>query len=65
MLKEDRSTTEEVYVCGFIPNYLLPNRRPNALDPFLCPLIEEVEEYFVEGTPVLLCTYVYACSYCT
>lgn len=49
MLKADRSRNEEVYVCGFVPSYLLPNRRPNALDPFLCPLIEEVEECFVEG----------------
>ena len=56
MLKEDRSRTEEVYVCGFVPSYLLPNRRPNSLDPFLCPLIEEVEEYFTEGVLLYHCT---------
>ena len=55
MLKEDRSKNEEVYVCGFVPNYLLP-RRPNAIDPFLCPLIEEVEECFADGILLVIHT---------
>jgi hypothetical protein len=49
MSKVNRSKTEEVYVCGFIPCYQLPNKRPNSLDPFLLPLIEEVEELFING----------------
>lgn len=46
MSKIDRSKTEEVYVCGFVPCYQLPNKRPNLLDPFLLPLIE-VEDLFI------------------
>ena len=38
-----------VYICGFIPSYLLPNKQPNFLDPFLSPLIEEIEELFIDG----------------
>ena len=49
MLKGDRSKSEEVYVCGFVPSYLLPKKRPNSLDPFLHPLVEEVEELFING----------------
>ena len=45
MQKADRCHTDEVYVCGFVPSYLLPNKRPNSLDP----LIEEIEELFIEG----------------
>ena len=49
MAKSDRCKTEEVYVCGFVPSYLLPNKRPNSLDPFLQPLIEDIEESFING----------------
>ena len=49
MSKSDRCKTEEVYVCGFVPSYLLPNKRPNSLDPFLQPLIEDIEELFING----------------
>ena len=49
MSKRDRSKTDEVYVCGFVPCYQLPNKRPNSLDPFLSPLIEEIEELFING----------------
>lgn len=49
MKKVDRSKTNEVYVCGFVPCYQLPYKRPNSLDPFLLPLIEEVEELFING----------------
>lgn len=47
----ERSVTEEVYVVGFVPNYLLPRRRPCALGPFLHPLVSEVEEIFINGKP--------------
>ena len=49
MSKAERAKTTEVYVSGFVPSYALPNKRPISLDPFICPLIEEVEEYFING----------------
>ena len=49
MSKLDCCKTEKVYVCGFVPSYLLPNKRPNSLDPFLQPLIEDIEELFING----------------
>ena len=43
------------YVCGFVPSYLLPNKRPNSLDPFLQPLIEDFKELFINGTiPIII-----------
>ena len=54
MRKADRCHTDEVYVCGFVPSYLLPNKRPNSLDPFLLPLIEEIEELFIEGNYIAI-----------
>ena len=50
MKKADRLSTEEVYVIGFVPNYLLPHKRPIGLDPFLEPFIKEIEYGFIEGT---------------
>ena len=50
MSKQERSKCSEVYVCGFVPSHLLPNKRPNSLDPFLHPLIEEIKDLFVDGT---------------
>ena len=49
MKKADRLKTEEVYVCGFIPNYQLPNKAPWYLDPFLHPLISDIEDAFING----------------
>ena len=49
MSKSDRSKTSEVYVCGFVPNYLLPNKASWYLDPFLHPLITEIEDSFING----------------
>lgn len=49
MLKDDRSSTEEVYVVGFVPSYQLPKARPCTLDPFLHPLITDVEDIFIDG----------------
>ena len=42
-------STEEVYTVGFVSFYLLPNKRPNALDPFLEPLVGDLENSFIEG----------------
>ena len=49
MHKKERSCTEEVYVAGFIPSHLLPKKRPCSLDPFLHPLISDVEDIFING----------------
>ena len=49
MSKKERATTEEVYVCGFIPSYLLPKKTPWSLDPFLDPFITEIENGFING----------------
>lgn len=49
MSKLDRAKTEEVYVCGFVPCYLLPNKSPWILDPFLHPLIQDIENTFIDG----------------
>ena len=49
MSKLERCHTDEVYVAGFVPNYLLPKQRSNALDPFLEPLLRELEEGFISG----------------
>ena len=49
MTKADRSKTDEVYVCGFIPNYLLPSKMPWSRDPFLHPLVTDIEDAFING----------------
>ena len=49
MSKCHRMSTEEVYTVGFVPSYLLPDKRPNALDPFLEPLVADLKNSFIEG----------------
>ena len=49
MCKQDRLCTEEIYTVGFVPSYDLPDTRPNSLDPFLEPLVQDLEEGFIEG----------------
>ena len=49
MSKEDRWSTDEIYPIGFVPSYMLPKKRPCSLDPFLHPLISEVEDIFING----------------
>lgn len=55
MSKKDRLHTEEVYTVGFVPSYDLPDGRPNSIDPFLEPLIKDLEDGFIEGTDAILC----------
>lgn len=50
MSKFHRMSTEEVYTVGFVPSYLLPDKRPNALGPFLEPLVADLENSFIEGS---------------
>ena len=49
MSKAERSHTDEVYVVGFVPCHLLPNKRPCSFDPFLHPLITDIEDSFISG----------------
>ena len=49
MSKEDRLFTEEIYTVGFVPSYDLADARPNSIDPFLEPLVRDLEEGFIEG----------------
>ena len=49
MKKADRCKVDEVYVIGFVPCYILPKKRPVTLDPFLHPLMEEIEDLFING----------------
>lgn len=49
MSKEDRLYTEEIYAVGFVPSYHLPEARPNSIDPFLEPLVYNLEKGFIEG----------------
>ena len=60
MSKIDRSKTEEVYVCGFVPSYALPNKTPCALDPFLHPIMTEIEEAFINGKYIVSYIYMYS-----
>lgn len=49
MSKLNRSNAVETYTVGFVPSYVLPDKRPNSLDPFLQPLVADLEKGFIEG----------------
>lgn len=49
MAKAERSKTDQVYVVGFVPSYQLPKSRPCSLDPFLHPLVSDIENIFNNG----------------
>ena len=49
MVKAKRSKTDQVYVVGFVPSYQLPKSRPCSLDPFLHPLVSDIENIFING----------------
>lgn len=49
MKKEYRNSIDECYVTSFVPVHSLPNRQPNYLDPFIEPLVTELEQLFVDG----------------
>ena len=44
MSKEDRQKQSEIFIVGFVPAYLLPERRLISLDLFLSPLLDEIDE---------------------
>ena len=49
MSKQDRANIDEVYVRGFVPAYMLLKKMPWSLDPFIHPLITEIEDAFIDG----------------
>lgn len=49
MEKRYRCQNEYVYTSTFVPEHSMPNKEPNALDPFLEPLVDELVELFNEG----------------
>ena len=52
MSKTDRCSINEVYVVGFVPSHKVPNKGPCALDPFLEPLVRDLEDSFMKGRKV-------------
>lgn len=53
MSKDERNHTDEVYVVGFVPTYKIRKRTAISLDPFLEPVIQEIENGFIEGSLLL------------
>ena len=49
MEKSIRTTNKFVFVSTFVPERNLPNKQPAALDPFLEPLVMELEDLFLNG----------------
>ena len=52
MSKVERCKAEEVYVVGFVQSHMLPKKRPISLDPFLEPLVMDIEDGFINGIQV-------------
>jgi hypothetical protein len=52
MQKKDRAHVNEVYVVGFVPCTSVPNGVPEAYDPFLQPLMDDLCEGFIKGFEV-------------
>uniref|UniRef100_A0A7M5WW45 Uncharacterized protein n=3 Tax=Clytia hemisphaerica TaxID=252671 RepID=A0A7M5WW45_9CNID len=52
MRKKERFKNENVFVSSFVPEHKLPNKQPTALDPYLEPLVEEIEELFIDGMDI-------------
>lgn len=51
--KSDRNKTDEVYTLNFVPSSKLPNKTAHKYDPFLEPMIREIEELFINGRLIL------------
>ena len=62
MYKSDRISTDEIYVLGFVPSHQLPKARPCALDPFLHPLVTEIEDIFIDGNYAKCCLTSLSCQ---
>ena len=48
MTKNDRNHVEQIYVLRFIPCHQVPHL-PEALDPFLMPLVQDIPKRFIDG----------------
>jgi len=49
MDKRTRNKAGNVFVTSFVPEHMLPKKQPMALDPFLDPLVSELEDLFLNG----------------
>ena len=52
MSKVERCKAKEVYVVEIVPSHMLSKKRPISLDPFLEPLIVDIEDVFISGIQV-------------
>ena len=50
--KQKRSLSENSFVYSFVPVSRLPSKYPHKYDAFLMPLIEEVEDLYINGEEV-------------
>ena len=64
MSKEHRCQAKEVFVVGFVPSYLLTNKKYISLDPFIDPLIQDIERGFTEGKLVYNFVFMPISAYC-
>ena len=55
MSKEDRFSSDEVYVVGFVPSSELPKSRPCSIDSFLNPLVTDLTDIFINGKYDTMC----------
>ena len=62
MKKEDRNHVDEVYVVGFVPSYIVPNI-PEALEPFLHPLMNDICKGFIDGFEIKVQREIYVEGY--
>lgn len=53
MCKSLRADAKNVRVYSFIPSYQLPRNCPHKYDAFLQPLLEEIEELYINGSEVV------------
>ena len=54
MTKNDRNHVEQLYVLRFIPCHQGPHL-PEALDPFLTPLVQDIPKRFIDGFSIFNC----------
>ena len=56
MTKVNRCNSEHAIVYSFIPTDQLPSDSPHKMDAFLQPLLEELEDLYIEGMEVIFCS---------
>ena len=56
MTKVNRCNSEHAIVYSFVPTDQLPSDSPHKMDAFLQPLLEELEDLYIEGMEVIFCS---------